>query len=830
MKTLKRFILVSFLVSLSGVAFACGPWYYSADENDIYRILPYGAEGPKVQLRPDFRKKNILLWSRQTGCRDTAAIHQALYTGWSNFGDWKVLLNMAHKGIVHSRHDAEKSNRLLENNAFAHHLLATRDTDAIRLLCWSKMYSNIREGQNSPWYYNSRIDTDEKMQLRMLYNELQQYNPSAKYADRYRFLAMKCSWALEDDNATLALWERTKKHLKGSIFYSEAEDYAARSLYRMGRYDEADRIYIRRGDIEYFIQRHRNNLPELLTILLRIAPDSPVLTVELQRMLFSIENNDHVLKNKICIGGYCNDAANLRIAQHAAKTTILSRRAMWNYTAACLLDYQHRYEEALQQLDGIDTLPCDTFLKNSIRVLRFYLHCKTDSIDDKFEQYAIGELKWMDKVLQREWKLTPERDRYKLSRVDGTSPMDMYRSCYMHDAMRRILLPDAVGLCQRLAASGRTTRALQMANMAENRFFKLTDNEIVQQMRMCDTSVRNTWEWDFDEHLGFKNEWYCWREADTSKTSDWCRAFLGNTHDYCNWMFLLADKMSARDIEAYRQRQLHPKDADDRWFNARGYTNSDYWQDIVGTHYLRECNYPAAVAHLKHVSPEYQKKMNVTFNYNPFCYKYKKMERTNDSTGYKLHFAQRMVELQKQMRHGDSDSRGMAMLEYSFGMSNSFDLCWELTTYGHTKWEPNFEENRRENYWPQSVEEWQTDINPINRLSAFNYPYKRKYTRYADNLQRKALATIKSDEAKAEAYARLWMMDKVMKEYTNTQTAQHYALVCDQWKDYRAGDNRLDNPSGNRHNRIPFLDVEPYNANKGFDIWTAHYNPAQTEE
>ena len=40
MKTLKSFILVSLFLSVSGVSFACGPWYYSAADNRIYRFLP----------------------------------------------------------------------------------------------------------------------------------------------------------------------------------------------------------------------------------------------------------------------------------------------------------------------------------------------------------------------------------------------------------------------------------------------------------------------------------------------------------------------------------------------------------------------------------------------------------------------------------------------------------------------------------------------------------------------------------------------------------------------------------------------------------------------
>lgn len=62
---------------------------------------------------------------------------------------------------------------------------------------------------------------------------------------------------------------------------------------------------------------------------------------------------------------------------------------------------------------------------------------------------------------------------------------------------------------------------------------------------------------------------------------------------------------------------------------------------------------------------------------------------------------------------------------------------------------------------------------------------QRKYIRRADQLQKQALRTIQSDEAKAKAYARLCMFKRMMKECRNTATAQRYAIACDQWKQYR---------------------------------------------
>ena len=779
MKTSKLFILASLLLAYSVQALACGPWYYTAEDNDIYRLLPYGAEGPALSLSPDFSGQNVALWSQQTKCKDTEAIRQAIYNG--TLDDWNRL-------YLHP--DNSTTTGWFANNAFVKQLAKRHDNDAIKLLYLSKQYETLRQAKASPWYYNGRQKSREDIQIQSIYENVQHWlsvngKKKSKYADRYRFLAMKCCWAIGNPQATMDLWETLKPQLHGSIFYSEAEDYAARCLYHLGRTKEADNIYLQRGDIRsLMLIRKVDNLPQLLQLVLDIAPDSPTLPVELQRLLFSLENNPFTLENKVCADGYEDHEAVLRIAQQAAKTTILSRRAMWSYTAACLLDYNNKPAAALQQLEGIDKLPCDPFLQQSIRVLRFYLRCKTDKMSDVFEQYAIGELQWMDSELQKEWKQLSPKERKMYQHLESVQTGNLYRSCFMYDAMRRIVLPDSIGLAYRFALAERPVRALQVANMAENRFFILAGNTLIPNLRKGDRGTLYQWKSDVNQHPGFATAWCSWMDDDTTGSRGCAYNINWNGHDYCNWMFLLADKMEAKTLEAYRERQLHPLDATDRWFNERGYLGSDYWEDIIGTHHLRECNYPAAVEHLRLVSPAYQQCMNLSFELDPFSLVDKIPNQ--DKTGYRLHFAERMVELQKLMKSSDPDVSGTAMLEYSIGMRNSYDLCWYLTTYGRSsvKFVDPLQPLKPYEY-AYRAEEAEWSWSPLLRLVAVNQKYKSRHTLEANVLQQKALKTIKSDEAKAQAYARLGKYETLVKRYTRTATAQHYARVCDEWRMYR---------------------------------------------
>ena len=750
----KNFIVVSLLVALCFGAKACGLWYYDAGETDIYRLLPYGKEGPDTHDASDFLERNLLLWARQTGIGDTAAIRRALYGDCSGHELWARLLPVARRGAVAAL-DA-KALAPLSSNSFVRRLVATRDTDAVRLLCWSMRYSAIRNAQRSPWYYEGS-NTPEVQQLRALCGEVRRHGFKGRYAARYAFLAVKCSWAVGDHNATVALWHELEPTLGGTLFHPQAADYAARSLCALGRTNDAYAIYLANGDLASHLRLQSLSLPELLEVLLAVNPESELIPIELQRMLFMLENNPFALSHTLCTMGYQADTAVLRIAQQAARTTVRSRRAMWGYTAACLLDYRHRHAEALMQLQEVSQLPADPFLRNSIRVLRFYLRTKTAVVDPAFEQYAMGELKWMDDELQREWGQLHPKERYRLSRIAGSGTSEMRRSCYMYDAMRRILLPDSVGLCHRMVQSGRAVRALQMANMAENYLFLLADNPVMKAIRRHDASQKCRWECDYGERDGFNSAWLSWFEPDTCSAPGcheyWRDMVSFNGHDYSNWMFLLADRLAADTLALYCHRLAQPADDIDRWFNARGYTDADYWHDIVGTHYLRECNYAAAAGQLRQVSPRYQRLLNVRCLYSPFGYTHRL--RNTDTTGYKLHFAESMVQLQRQMFKGSRDSRGLAMLEYSIGMRNSFGLCWYLTAYGKV----NLDYDNLPEWWEgtteQAVAQASQSLYPVARLTGIHHPYKTRGTAKASQLQHDAFLLLRSAEARARYYARL---------------------------------------------------------------------------
>ena len=745
MKILKRCIALGLLL-VSHAAMACGPYYYFPSDYRLYRIIPTW----KSAAEESFAGKNISLWAKQTGFADNKAIEAAIYNG--TLADWEW---MAGNG--------DEASEWFKGNGFAKHLKENGDAEAIELLYRSKLYENIRDQMRSPWHYNSRI-SNENEQMQALYKEVATSTPK-RHAARHHFLMIKCAWAANEDNAVLDAWQKQKGQLRGTIFYDEAEDYVARSLTRLGRKAEAEAIYLRQGKLPV----------QLDATSLRIYPNSAQFSGLLQEALSNIERgraaktygDDYEREHR------ASAQKIIVLSQQAMATPSVSNKAMWRYAAACCLDYLGRPAEALAMLS--DAEGGDAFLRKSIRALTLHLRGQVDTIDDAFVDYAVGEVQWLTAEMQREYSAMPNDVKQLVAHTIGTLGWDctgQLGQCFALSAMQRILIDDETGLCYRMAASGYGVRALQMANVACNYVYKMTDNKAMKKLRTSTDSIYYCYYYDRTRDCGYL--YHFASRADTTVLPDGAHsphAYLFNNNDYSNSLFFLADTMCAATLEQYRQRMLHPQDKTDRWMNAHSYTDGDYWQDIIGTHYRRERNYAAAAAHLRHVSPEYQRRMNLRCRIDPFSID--RTKRSHDSTHYKLHFAQRMDSLQHAMLHDpNADRRGLAMLEYSIGLENSFDMCWWLTSYGKSVYAES-------GVWAKKY------LSPECRVSIEGSPYKHRADAAVRLLRGKALRTLRTDDARARYYARLGQLATVMKRYADTPTAQHYALVCDTWQQYR---------------------------------------------
>lgn len=275
-----------------------------------------------------------------------------------------------------------------------------------------------------------------------------------------------------------------------------------------------------------------------------------------------------------------------------------------------------------------------------------------------------------------------------------------------------------------------------------------------------------------------------------------------SVHDYTDYgslsFQLMGSLSSSRLAKAYNR--MMSSEPLYHFLRRKARTDSDYYNEVIGTLALREENYDRAVSYLSRVSDHYLSTMNITrdgYLYrDPFaCYPSRwtvvtfgddnwVFERRASKCGppvipgTKLHFARQMQAYKHAMKHGASaDDRGMARLMYAIGRRNSFEECWALTQYWRGSCVGLFTPELQ--YW---------DDFPVRNYSfLFDYEKTIGHKQTEAVYQREiaaALATIESDNVRANAEYILGNLATIVKHYGNTTIAQYIKTSCDSWESW----------------------------------------------
>lgn len=767
MKKLRTFTAVSLLMLFAGMSDcqACGwgPFWMPADI-DIYRIMPYFAEGNYRYVHKSFVDDNCQLWFDAVRSSKTNGplpgkedIRTAIYD--FDFADWTAIRQNTGNGKPFK-------------NSFVRCLLQNGDGDAVNLLYWSKSYEEIIMQQNSPWYYGCEVN---ETIAEIADSAIACVKSGTRYKDRYLFLAIKALYSMKSFHEAVMLWDKEKHRIPQGAIYDRIEGYVAGCMHGIGRDEEAMRIYVRLGDLES-LQFVGKNMSIVCTMIFEQKPNSDYFRSELQRMLLDLENYN-VYHNATSTRLDSSDFARmLALSLRACTDKRVENKAMWRYVAAALLDYTGQPEAALRKLEGAENGCKDTFLSNSIRILRLYLYSRTAKVDKAYVKHLFQEIKWLDALLVSEVE-SLGGERHRLGNITNYHYSTL-RTVYANDAMRRMLLSPE-GACKRLLQAGYTVRALQFANMAENRFFQLFPKGFRNRYRNEQTLYAE-WHDDYME-TPFEHSIY-YMVPLTGKPSVGGRPEEYNSHDFSNEMFLMADRLSADQIMEYWQRVEKPKDEMDAFLNERSYTSSDYWLDIVGTHLLREFRYDDAVVCFEKTSPRYQKKLNVKFRLDPFLPTNVANPARYRGSNARLDFARRMARLGKTFTTDvDINARASAMIDYAIGLRNSAGQCWSLVSYGRYSYLNPYTESDTDYYYSPEACCWLNTVRYRTRASALS-----------DSLQEKALLMFTDREAAAKAWRLLGDRKRVVDWYPETSSARDIIRHCDTWRDY------VSRPSGRR--------------------------------
>lgn len=539
----------------------------------------------------------------------------------------------------------------LHNDYHITQLKDSDDPEVARYLKLARSCEIIREKQNAKWYYPSKND-EVIGTLEDILKEALAYNGS-RLKDRYSLQAARAMFSLGKYGKMLKWWENTKNHISDSAIRRGIEGYVAGAMFRTGEEDKALEYYTHNGDLSsiIFCLKKRGEYTgdrSILEYASSHCPDNPYIPEILQRYITLLE------------GGWSNSKEDRQKASACYKFSMTaadnsSAPAMWLYTAAFLKNLMGESYVASNILDQAERFRTTIFMQESIRVLRILIDAEISTYNKSYEAKLLEDLKWFDSKICNnitEEIIEDTQDIYKLK-----YGISYY---YWNDMMRKVVLGTVVA---RMVEAGKASLGLLLANYADNRLLSLVDKVKVPKNDMI-----------LSLH-GYRH---------SSNTF--------NAVDYSNHYFRMLDNIELTSVLSYEKLLNNPSSSLEWFLYHKSYIDKDYLMDLIGTRYLRECDYLSAHKYLSQVSEEYQDRLNTKpyMKRHPFSYS---KETGKVFANYKLSFAQKMIDYITIISTcKDSDIVGEAKMRFGTGMRSSFEYCWALTHYGRSEYSPWYSE------------------------------------------------------------------------------------------------------------------------------------------
>lgn len=719
-----KFIATISLLLASAYAFACGPFYYYPSE--YYMFHHVGSPNSYEDGFNENSHENCLLWQQQSSSDiPLADIYQVVYKY-----DLE-LLTAIKSGTMPNE---------AKNNKMAQWLASQQGSEALDFLILAKNCEWLRRSTLSPWYYPSKQDP-VKYSLNDV-ADVARHNVKGIYSDRYALQAVRAMTSLRQYNEIIIFWNKVEHQLPDGLMRRMSLSYVAGAYVHIDDIESAKQLYKQANDTyglllcdtRYHILM---NPVEEMEILYDNYPDSPEFRNMLWNILGNIDADSHWQDERIN-GWTCKhiDYSKLPIlCDRVINDNTNADKALWAYAASYIAHLKGNDKKADSYLKIAEKTVKDQPLADAIKVMRIYIDAQICTYDKAYEQKLFTQLTWLQGMIEN------NIDDNVINNTSYLYQLLISESYYYwNDALRCILLGT---LCPKLVKQGNTTLALQLANMASY--------TLLNQVNRIDIHY-----WD-DEDIKKYGECVSY---DLTQYRLNCTF---NDYDYsCNFAVMM-DSLSANDLIAYTNIALNPKTEFQRFINSHSYIDSDYLNEKIGTHCLREMRYADAERYLSKVSSDYSKHTNVYkkgyLNHNPFSLGQTTWNHRDDA---KLHFAKTMNRLEQNIASStDPNQKANMMIEYSLGIRNSFGYCWALTQYRYG-WLAEF----------QSV--WQDD------------QLTKKAIKRSDNLFSQAFKTFTDNESAAKAQLLFCNYKTIIYSYPHTATADFVRGHCDIYLNYHA--------------------------------------------
>ena len=446
MKSIK-YLLIS-LIALCGAndLYACwGPWY-TPEGYYMYRVKNDQPES-YIDVEGSYpgSGRNCMEWQQMTSANiPLEDIYHVVYT-----------MTLEEFERVY---DSRKAN----GNKFVE-WITQNDTSILDFMLLAKTNEYIRLKRNSRWYYPSM-----KIGARMTIEEIAEKALSVnetKLRDRYLLQAVRALFSLGRYEECINLWDTEVVHLpKDNLMRQLIHPYIAGAEFRVNHSEKAITYFAELGDVDSMLfcaGRAGEDLSTIdaLVLVCEYAPNSRYIEGILQSFVRELEPLGEYYWEDNYLGTLENRKL-YNLCLKMAKSGRSDNPGMWYYTAAFLADLKGDVSNASYLIGLAENSKRTDFIDESIKVFRMYIDAKRLPYNSSYDSKLFSQLKWLDSKI-----VNCITDEVRKETARGYKLFNCESFYYWNDMMRRIVLSE---VCPRMVRSGRTERALQLANIQKH--------------------------------------------------------------------------------------------------------------------------------------------------------------------------------------------------------------------------------------------------------------------------------------------------------------------------------------------------------------------------
>ena len=513
---------------------------------------------------------------------------------------------------------------------------------------------------------SSRIDDDNwqyptKQQIKNKNTSMQYLNNRARaysgtrLRPQYSLLTMRTFMGMADTQGIINYWNSVKNSVEDGVFKDMMRNIYAGALLRTGKRKEACDIYAEQNDMLSlkWIMRDERNLEGIKSEYAR-DPNAPTLVYLVQDF---VNNGSHTLRAQYEYDwdnpAYISESQKeiqqfITFAQQVVKEGKTKCPALWQSAAGYLTCNMGNSKQGLDMLDKAMKMKGTERMLDNARVCRWVASMNNADGSAKYQDYFLNELKWIQTVEKKEIK-------------NYGGNLNVYGNFSDH-----------------------YTEVLQ------NVMYDIMPVKAQQWGNYNLSTALQGWMSHHENELAYGNEDY----------------WIARDYQYA------LDSLTANEMIQYRNYLNNPRQGTDleRYLNTGASNDMDdnYFNDRIGTKYIREGKFEEAIPYLEKVPLSYIGTQAISFymarrSYNEerwflnqvVCHgEYWDCEETPTPVKYnqKLNFCRDMVMLKNTIANpvpeDENDIISVPQLKYKMAsilyQASYKGQCWYISRYGQS--------------------------------------------------------------------------------------------------------------------------------------------------